>query len=180
MRPRVSESENRARPTVYVSVLSRRHTGISIRNPISPTRIILSSDEVSEAAESHRPKDFGRLGIGLAKFAIPKPIPQFSDGDREMRTLLMVTTVGAGPVMLSEEEAQAQSCRYGYGGVGGFGVGYSSSGFSIGFYNGLRSIYSSGFRAVPRRSFDHNTSYCDHYPLAYQRHGNHYQFVPGH
>jgi hypothetical protein len=70
-------------------------------------------------------------------------------------------------------------CDYGYGGYSGYG------GFSPGI-----SLYSSGYRGYnvgyggislnvgsPRW---HDTSHYDYHPGSFQRHRNHFHYVPGH
>lgn len=52
--------------------------------------------------------------------------------------------------------------------------GYGNRGYSQRGY-GQRNY---GYRSYGRRS--HNTSHWDYHPGGFQRHGNHYHYIPGH
>jgi len=94
-----------------------------------------------------------------------------------MRTVMMITFVGAAAIIASGSEAQAQSCRYGGGGYRG---GYSSGGISIGFYGGRGISYGASYHRAPRRSWYHDTSHYDYHPTQVIPHRNHYHVIPGH
>jgi len=88
------------------------------------------------------------------------------------------------------QSAQAQSCGYGGGfGGGGYGghrgvggvnisVGRGFGGVSS-FYGGYNSFRPSYGHSV-RRPYFHDTSHLDYHPGGFVRHGNHFDYLPGH
>lgn len=65
--------------------------------------------------------------------------------------------------------------HYGYGiGYGGYGPSNWSFGYRD--YGGRYGGYSAGYRG----RYWHDTSHWDYYGPSFQRHGRHYDYVPGH
>jgi hypothetical protein len=93
-----------------------------------------------------------------------------------MKKLVLPMAVVAALVVMGSaaNSADAQSFRISIGAPVvhvGHGYGYSRFGHT-GF---RRAAFYGGGGAVW-----HDTSHYDHYPATYQRHGNHYDYVPAH
>ncbi|MEZ6061247.1 MAG: hypothetical protein R3C19_12855 [Planctomycetaceae bacterium] len=74
--------------------------------------------------------------------------------------------------ILGADDASAQYYR------GGYGIGYSSPGFSIGINTGRGYGGNFGYGRTTR--VWHNTSHYDFHPTTVYRHGNHYHVQPAH
>lgn len=94
-------------------------------------------------------------------------------------TLLVVCTLAS-----ASNEAKAQGIHFGAGPVhvdvgnphGGWYRG--SYGNPYGYYGGYHNVYSHGYWGG-NHSW-HDTSHYDYHPGGFERHYNHYHYVPGH
>ena len=94
----------------------------------------------------------------------------------------------AAVALMGVENADAQSCGGsrgvisigggGHHGHGGFGISINR-GYGNHFGHGYHNVGYGGFHSY-RRPVWHDTTHLDYHGPSLQRHGNHYDYVPGH
>ena len=97
-----------------------------------------------------------------------------------MRGFLFAGAAVAGLLGLGASAAQAQ---WGYGSHGtNYGPRYTTPSYgTYGRYSGGYSPYDSFRSSSYRPHYDyHDTSHYDYHPGSFQRHRNHFDYVPGH
>ena len=89
-----------------------------------------------------------------------------------MRKLALPFTVVAALLLvgLDTSSAEARGCRS-YSHYGGHGVHYGGRGLHIGFF---------GPRAFGGFPVWHDTTHLHWHPSHFRRHGDHYDYIPGH
>lgn len=110
-----------------------------------------------------------------------------------MSRLIFSTVAIVGLLALSSGSAFAQHCRQG-GGYGGGGY-YNGGSFGVQVYSTPRYNYAPRYASSSyqnyqpsyqqnyghsNHSYYHDTSHYDYHGPSLQRHGNHYDYVPGH
>jgi hypothetical protein len=103
-----------------------------------------------------------------------------------MKSLLAIVCVAMVCVVSDRQEARAQGVHFGGGGIhvdvgrphGGYGhrSSYGGSGHGYGYGQG----YRMGWGGHQGHSDFHDTSHYDVHPGGYQRHYNHFDYVPTH
>jgi hypothetical protein len=93
--------------------------------------------------------------------------------------ILTITLATAATLALMGADSNTANAAYGYGGYG-IHLGGRNVHLDIGQPHGYRSYYQHRVGNVGHHYDWHNTSHYDYHPGGYQRHYNHYDYVPGH
>jgi hypothetical protein len=93
--------------------------------------------------------------------------------------ILTIALAAVATLALVGADANTADAAQGYGGFG-IHVGGRNVHLDIGQPHGYRSYYQQRVGRVGYHNDWHNTSHYDYHPGGYQRHYNHYDYVPGH